>query len=303
MLERVDKSGSYEGKPLFRVSNLPRDAQHTCIAYVQGGQHKFTRADKPFITLYLKDDEGVVIPGYIFEVANFKSAGLELTKVIHSFVLATVTENYHPRFGMSVLVNKLSMIMDPTPLLAKAFLGEVRDQQQCYQKLMECITGALGIRISVPYTICTTSYMDFYQGRVGGQCQHYQDMFDVLKVWSDSMNEEEKHQLFATFVLYVFVHNNYLSAREQGNDDVRLINTLASAIEKHMVALKAGDGVSEVIHLFFGYEPKDLFVRMVHQASLVCQRAMNELATYRSLPISREGDAGYGTIKRYDKKE
>ena len=40
-------------------------------------------------------------------------------------------------------------------------------------------------------------------------------------------------------------------------------------------------------------------MRMVHQASEMMLRTMNELSMFRALPITREGDAGYGTIKRY----
>lgn len=300
MLEKVKKEDTVDGAVLFDVSNIPRDAQYTCVAYVQDGGHKYTKASKPFITLYLRDINGLAIPGYIFDLRDFKSSGLELTQVIHSYAQVTVTENYLPKIGMTVTIEKLSMVTNPTAEMVKVFQGTIGDTQQLYQHLLECIRNSLNINISFPYNICTSSYIDFYAGRVGGQCQHYQDMFDILEVWSRQMSDEEKHQLFSTFVLYVFVHNNYISARESGNDDINLVNTLASAVAKYMDTLKTGSGVSEVIHLFFGYTPKDVFVRMVHLASEMSTRAMNELYTYRSLPISREGDAGYGTIKRYE---
>ncbi len=298
MLEKVNQNPN-TGPSVFNVSNIPRDAQFTTIAYVRGGQHKFTRADKPFITLYLQDEHGVVIPGYIFDLRDFMGSGLELTKVIHSFVQVTAMENYLPKFGMSVIIDKLSLITNPSSDIATRLLGTVGDTTAVYNTLMKGIEKKLGIKITLPYNICTASYMDYYQGRVGGLCRHYLNMFDTLSVWSGEMSNEESRLLFSTYVLYVFAHNNYMAAREDGNDDIRLVNTLTASISKYMEALKVGDGAIEVIHLFFGYEPKDLFVRMVHQASLANTRAMNELATFRSLPISREGDAGYGTIKRY----
>ena len=98
MLEKVTQQQGV-GDALFVVSRIHPDTTFECYAYVRGGQHKFTRAGKPFITLYLQDTENVVIPAYIFDIDNFKGAGLELTKVIHSFVKVRVTENYHPRFG------------------------------------------------------------------------------------------------------------------------------------------------------------------------------------------------------------
>lgn len=299
MLEKVQRESDASGQALFDVSNLPRDAQYTCIAYVQDGRHKFTRAEKPFITLYLRDVNGLAIPGYIFDLRDFRAAGLELTQVIHSFVQITVTENYLPKYGMSVIIEKLGLVEQPSIDVVKSFKGEMGDTQQMYQHLLEDIKECVGIQISLPYNICTSSYLDFYAGKVGGQCQHYQDMLDILKVWAKQMSDAEKHELFSVYVLYVYVHNNYIAAREKGDDDINLVNTLAASVSKFMGTLKVGDGVLESIHLFFGYTPKDVFVRMVQQASAMCTRAMDELYVHRSLPISREGDAGYGTIRRY----
>lgn len=301
MLEKVDRSsgGRDEQLPLLDVGKIHPDSSFECYAYVRGGRHKFTKADKPFITLFLQDVNGVVIPGYVFDIANFKAAGLELTKVIHSVVKVQALENYLPRYGMSVIVEHVSIVTHPTAEMTTTFLGSVGDTSVLLSDLTSRIAQHTGIKVNLPYEICTSSYMDFYQGRVGGQCKHYLHMLSTLEVWAEDMDKEEARQLFSTFVLYVFVHNNYLAAVEDGKDDIGLVTTLTNSVSRYMQALKAGAGAIEVIHLFFGYKPKDLFVRAVHQASEMNLRAMKELSTYRALPLSREGDAGYGTIKRY----
>lgn len=301
MLQKVERSSVETGTqlPLLNVSRIHPDTTIECYAFVRGGQHKFTKTGKPFITLYLQDTEGVVIPGYVFDLDNFKAAGLELTKVIHSVVKLRATENYLPRYGMSVIVERISIVTQPDTKLMTTFVGTVGDMQANYNDLIEGIKRHLGVKVNFPYTICTSSYMDYYQGRVGGQCLHYLQMLRTLEVWSVDMSKEEVRQLFVSFALYVFVHNNYVAAVERGDDDIGLVNTLTASVSKYMEVLNAGTGASEVIHLFFGYTPKDLFVRMVHQASEVNLRAVKELNAYRALPISREGDAGYGTIKRY----
>ena len=301
MLEKVDKSPdvSGDGVRLLQVSSIHPDSTFECYAYVRGGRHKFTKADKPFITLYLQDKDGVVIPGYVFDVQNFKNAGLELTKVIHSIVKVTVAENYLPKLGMSVIINKCAIVTSPPPAMWTTFVGQVGNIDTVFQGIKTKLAEHLGLRINFPYTMCKSSYLDYYQGKVGGQCLHYSNMLKTLEVWSEGMTEAEARQLYVTFVLYVFVHNSYIAAVEAGEDDIQLIGALPESVSKHMEALEAGAGASEVIHLFFGYEPKDVFVRMVHEASKANMRVMEELSVYRSLPISREGDAGYGTIKRY----
>ncbi len=301
MLEKVNQvsGGNAEQLPLLDVQRIHPDSSFECYAYVRGGRHKFTKAGKPFITLYLQDLNGVVIPGYVFDVQDFKAAGLELTKVVHSIVRVEALENYLPRYGMSVIVEDISIVVKPSTEMTATFLGTVGETSVLLNQLMSRIAERVGVKVNLPYEICTSSYMDFYQGRVGGQCKHYLNMLSTLDVWAGDMTKEEARQLYVMFVLYVFVHNNYMSAVEEGNDDIALVNTLTTSVSRYMQALKAGAGAIEVIHLFFGYEPKDLFVRMVHQASKMNLRAMQELSTYRALPLSREGDAGYGTIKRY----
>lgn len=305
MLERVGASPQATGDknvPLLDVSRIHPDSTFECFAYVRGGQHKFTKAGKPFITLYLQDVNGVVIPGYLFNPEDFKHAGLELTKVIHSIVCLTVTENYLPRMGMSVILDAVAIVTSPTLEMTTAFVGKVDNIQTVYNSLLESIASKLGIKVTLPYNICTTSYMEYYQGKVGGQCLHYLNTLKILEVWAQDMSPEEQHQLFVAFVLYVFVHSNYRAAAENGDDDIRLVTTLSASVSKYMERLQAGDGASEVIHLFFGYKPKDIFVRAVHQAAQMNLRMMDELSAYRALPLSREGDAGYGTIKRYPEK-
>ncbi len=301
MLEKVSNPiyGDDGETKLLDVGRISPDSTFECIAYVRGGQHKFTRAGKPFITLYLLDVHGVVIPGYVFDVEDFKAAGLELTKVIHSVVKLTVSENYLDGIGMTVIIKSAAIIEDPTPAMVSTFVGAVDSVSTIYQDLTDGIKKHLKVTVNLPYSMCTTSYMDYYSGRVGGQCLHYYNMLKTLEVWSNDMTMEEEHDLFATFVMYIFVHNNYLDAVERGKDDIGLVQTLTASVSRYMEALKAGAGTMEVIHVFFGYKPKDLFVRMVHEASNVNLRMMKELSVYRALPTTREGDAGYGTIKRY----
>lgn len=310
MLEKCSKttadgtssSGPCSATPILQVSSIHPDSTFECLAYVRGGRHKFTKVGKPFITLYLQDQDDVVIPGYIFDLKDLKAAGIELTKVIGSVAKIKATENYLPRFGMSVIIDSIYIVSNPDTATLRAFVGEVDSIANKYETLLLALQKHLGIKVSLPYAICTSSLMDYYNGKLGGQCLHYTNMLHVLEVWANSMTEEEARQLFITFVLYIFVHNNYVTAVESGDDDIALVKTLTDSVSKYMKTLKAGDGAIEVIHLFFGYTPKDLFVRLVHQASEINVRMMKELSTFRALPTSREGDAGYGVIKRYNSK-
>lgn len=284
---------------LLDVSNIHPDSTFECYAYIRNGQHKYTKADKPFITLYLQDINGVVIPGYIFDIANFKASGLELTKVLHTVVKLECSENYLHRYGMTVIINKVYELPKASPALITKFVGSVDEIYKIFENLKVELSQKMNKNVTLPFAICEGSYIDYYQGKTGGLCLHYYNTLHILDVWASTMTDQEKYQLYATFILFIIVHSRYLASQEEGKDDILLVQTLTNMISKYMKMLKVEPGVSEVIHMFFGYKPKDIYVRMVNAASESNMRAIKELSVYRALPISREGDAGYGTIKRY----
>lgn len=301
MLEKVS---SVNSENLLRFKAIAPDSNGSGICYVRGGIHKYTRANKPFITLFLQDIDGNVIPGYIFDVENFKAAGLELTRAIHSVVKITYTENFLPRYGLTLILDKVELINDAGPNYLSYFVGSAKEAAEKYQQLMDELSRLLNIKVTVPYTICTMSHMDYRQGETGGLCLHYWDMLRVLKIYAEQLaNDEERFQLYGTFLLYIYAHSNFLSADDKGEADISLIVQLTAAISRYKAKLKIGEGAVEVVHTFFGYEPKDIYVRLVCQVSGDLIKANKEISVFKTLPDSREGNAGYGTIHRYPLKQ
>ena len=111
MLQKVS-SGSDKRILCFR--NIHPDSTGEGICFVRGGQHKFTKADKPFVVLYLQDSDKTVIPGYIFDLQNFQQSGAELTKVTRHIVRIKYRENYLPRYGMTVILDKVEIVENPS---------------------------------------------------------------------------------------------------------------------------------------------------------------------------------------------
>lgn len=297
MLEKIE---SKQDPRLLSWDRLRPDSVGEGICYVRDGNHRFTRADKPFIVLYLQDIKGSVIPGYIFDVENFKQAGTELTQVTRQFVKIFYTENYHPKFGMSICLNKVELITDPTTEMFNTFLGSVKEAKKKYESLCTALSEALHMKINIPSSMCTLSHMNYSSGAIGGLAIHYWDLFQLLKVYAEKMTVEERTQLWGTFLIYLYVHGNYVCAEARNEADVSLIVQLTASIDKYIKTLKLGKGAVEVVHIFFGYQPKDIYVRLICQTSEQLIRANKEYNLFRTLPFTREGDAGYGTIKNYN---
>ena len=301
-LERVINTSTQMpgGERHIVFQNIAPDLVSAGICYVRGGEHRFTKADKPYIRLFLQDITGAVIPGYIFDVGNFKQSGLELTQVIHQIVKVDYRENYLPRYGMSIIIDKLHLVVDAPMSMLEKYVGSVQDIQDKYQLLQSKLKEVLKMPVSIPFTICNASHMDYSQGKIGGLVIHYWDMYEVLSIYARKFSEEEQHILWGMFTLFIFVHSNYLRAEAEGCADINLVTQLTAKMQRHQSVLKVSDGVLELVHIFFGYKPKDVFVRLVVQVSDNLIQMSKEVNLYQSLPISREGDAGYGTIRRYE---
>lgn len=296
MLEKVGNS-KVENALIFR--NIGPDSSGTGLCYVVDGQHKMSRRNKPFITLYLRDIEGAVIPGYIFDVDDFKRAGIDLTQTINSVVQITYEENYLPRYGLSVRLTKVSVVVDPPIDMLRAYTGSVDDVRKRYDDLMALLSKELSMGVTIPYSVCTMHHLDYADGKTGGLALHYWEMGQVLSMRAHRFNQQERRQLFGVFVLFIFAHSNYLAAEAKGSADIQLVTQLTAMISQYMKGLRVNSGAIEVVHMFFGYQPKDIYVRLIAQVSEELVRAGKEINLWRTLPTTREGNAGYGTIRRY----
>lgn len=300
-LERIidNKDTGAVNRIVFR--EIQPNSVSSGICYVRDGEHRFTKADKPFIKLYLQDTTGFIIPGYIFDVDRY-SSGIDLTNVIRSVVKINYKENFLANYGLTVIIDKIDVVVNPDSGLLDIYVGTIQEAKSKYDLLLEGISNKLGLKVAIPYDICSTSYIDYSQGKIGGLSIHYWDMFRMLEVYADKFDDNECAQLWGTFLLYIFTHSNFLKAQSKGKNDITLVSALTSHLQKYSSQLEVSEGIIELVHIFFGYEPKDLFVRLVKNVSEQIVRANKEFNLYETLPITREGNAGYGPVRKYPDK-
>lgn len=300
MLEKITND-SVAGTMHF--GSIAPDTTTDGRCFVCGGANRIARTGNPFIVLYLQDIDGNVIPGYIFNLADFKKAGLELKAVMQKIVQINYTENYHPRFGMSVILNKIEIINDAPVSEIGKYVGYAGEAVNLRDSLTKELSARLSANITIPYRICTDSYNEYYNGKIGGLCRFYADMYRALQPYANMFDTaEEEKQLYGTFLLYIYAHSNFLAADKEGNANVTLITQLVSHMEAYIQQLELNDGSIEVVHVLFGSQPTDIFVRLVVQTAESVTKAMKEINVYKTLPVLREGNAGYGTIIRYKSK-
>lgn len=295
MLEKIP---SQDAGRYMNFSGISRYSTGTGLCYVYNAVMKRTKAEKPFITLYLRDINGDVIPGYVFDLQSPLMAGGEVTNVIGKIVKLDWEENYLPNVGLTIIVTRASVMLDAGPQDYARFRGTIEDLDSKRQDLEEYFMRGFAIKAAFPMFLGSWSSGEYCQGRVGGLLEHYWRMSQMLKSL-EGLSPEERKQTAATFLLYIFVHSNYVRAHDKGQDDIQLVTSLTDKVSSLAKQMGVGAGSLEVVHMFFGYEPKDIYVRTVAAVSDMVRRFDKEFCLYHTIPLTQEGNAGYGTIRRY----
>ena len=299
MLEKIETPtvGGY-----INFGAIGPDSHGVGRCFVYNAVSKHTKQGKPFITLYLRDIRGTVIPGYVFDLQSPLHAGGELTKVINNVVEIEWQENYLRSVGLTLIITKVSILSNISSEDIAKFRGEIADAHRKLEEIETFASDVLKMRVTLPRTVLTYSSTDYIQGRVGGLCEHYWRMMNVLKTVSH-LSVDEYRALVATFVLYVMTHQSYVRAHDDGEDGIDLVSELNEKMLTLLRALNIGPGPMELINIFYGYQPKDIYVRNICAVSDLVKRIDTEFTVYQTIPLQQEGNAGYGTIRRYRVEE
>lgn len=295
MLEKVPNPNT---TPFMDFSTITRYSSGTGRCYVYNVVLKKTKQGKPFVTLYLRDIRGNGIPAYVFDLSSPLLAGKDAVQILNKIVQVDWDENYLNGVGLTLILSKVSVVNDATEADYALFQGVVEDINGKKAEIIKYISEVLQISVTLPLTIETYASAEYASGRQGGLLEHYWKMSKMLRNL-EGLQREERRRLAGTFALYVVAHSSYISAKDKGGDDISLTVALTKRITSLSGSLVLGAAALEVVHMFFGYTPKDIYVRTVSAISDVVSRIDDEFSVYHTIPLEQEGDAGYGKIRRY----
>lgn len=285
-----------EENNLLDFSELLDTQVGTGLCYVVNTKHSFTKNSKPFFTLYLRDVNGSVIPGYVFDVDNYVLEGINLSLVKGKVVQIRYQENYLDGVGMTVILDKVGVAENiPMEILSK-FTGIYEEFDSEYNALTEFFSTELGSKISFAKPALSRSCVDYSGGKIGGLIQHYTNLVAAIKSYKTFMTDEEYKRLVGTTMIFIYTH---MTVQANESMDVNLLDAMSSRLKTVASQIGLGGGYLETLHYFFGYTPKDFYVRTVVSTFENIHKMSKELSVYRTLPLTREGNAGYGTIRRY----
>lgn len=267
--------------------------------YVYNAVMRHTQANKPFVTLHLRDVDGNTLPCYVFDLASPLIAGAELNEVAHQIVEIDWEENYIPRRGLTLRASKVGIVKDTPPEVLGLFTGAIVDVDKKLEEITELGRKQLKLELSFPAFAKVGICPEYGQGKVGGLAEHYWRMYRVLSTM-DYVGAEEFRKLYATFVLYIFIHSRLKQAEQKGDIGANFVVDTINRMSSFINQLGLGTGAQDLVNVMLGTEPKDIRVRTVVAISDHVKRVADEYTLYQTIPVQQEGNAGYGYIRRYE---
>lgn len=283
--------------PCLNIAELRMGSFGHSIAYVFDGKNKTAKNSAPYFLLYLKDINGTIIPGFVFNVIDYIKEGKTLTSIKGKMIVFDFYCDSWSNNGLSLQLTSLSLVESPDPTLISKFIGTLPDVDKYLKELTDTLIEESGIEIKLPELTLKRSYMDFCDGRVGGLIYHYLMMLQQLKTYKMIYTEREYKDIMETFIVFLSCHLDYLS--NECEADIALLTRMTAKIKNLSDRLNATSTVEEIVQYFNGYTPKDIAVRTVLHHFESVQKVTKELYLNRTLPLTVCGDAGYGTIKKY----
>lgn len=299
MLEKVTTPIKYENHNLIRFKDIQPLSSGTGLCYVRSASHKYSKSGKPYLTLYICDVDNVVIPAYIFDVVDLKQVGLDIKEMIGSIVSIDWVENYLKGTGLTLIIEKLDLVKNPNMDLLSKYAGKTDNIDSMLEHIYSRCIEVFGNKVQIPFFAQTHSNIDYDNGKIGGLVKYYYQIFNALDTIQITFPEEDFKTLYGTAILYIISHLRYIEAETNNKADVNLIVAITGAIQRSIDKLPVSKGILEVVMVNFGLEPTDIFVRTVHHIAKTIMCINKEVSTYNSLPISEDGNAGYGIIHRY----
>lgn len=274
---------------LMHFDRIGRYVYGTGFCYVRDGAIKRTKADKPYVVLYLADPDGMVLPGYLFDIEDNLQFGTDLSNVIGHVVQVKWEENFLKGSRLTLRLFEVQLATNVQPDILSMFVGTVEDTNRKIDEILAWYREVTGHTLTFPYHVHTLSTMEYSEGKVGGLAEHYYQLHLMIKAYRECMSQDSYRKLVNACIIYMVVHTYYVQAKSKGEADINLVTELVSIVRKVYGRILTTEGIYEVAHILVGYEPKDLFVKIVYDLSETLRRHQQAISVWRSLPDSTDG--------------
>ncbi|WP_394862385.1 hypothetical protein [Paraclostridium bifermentans] len=160
MLKKVGQDSA-----LLDISSLELNRQYLMRAYLYGFKEGYSTVEKGYFRLYLKDINGRIITGMLFNVDKFKEQGLTMQALKGKPVVINFeTQQYNG--SLSLVVNTIEHYEGMFDF--GSFIGVAEGVNDFFLFIEDVLSKLVGRTIKLPSEYLTKSLRYVYDGRAGG---------------------------------------------------------------------------------------------------------------------------------------
>ena len=299
-LNQLESSSSEGDVSYIQFNSIGRYASGTGLMFVHDGLVKRSRAsDKPFVRLKVSDCNGDTCTAFAFNVGDAVECGEQLNRIKGHIIQAYWEENFLDTMGLTLRISKIFRV-EETPQMLSLFVGSMHGVMDALSEFKQSLSSKVGMSVAMPAGLADTSYPDICDGKVGGLVYFYQSVFESLVALDPLLRPEERATLYKTFTLYIFAHSAYMQAKDGGTDNILFLSALNNRVATLSSKLELSKSAAEIATSFFGYSPKDVFIRTILRCADSVYTAHKEFSIWRTLPAMQPVHTKDGELMRYE---
>lgn len=183
----------------LNISNVQFDIVYEKDAYLSNIGSGIDKNSSGFYRLYMKDINGDMIVGRIFNVERYLTGKLVLSEMKGKFVRITfMASMFAGRMTLNVSTITLASGVD-SRILAKV-IGVIPKYNEHFEYLQNVITNKLGITSAVPQSILLYHNELLFEGRTGGCAEFCYLVLSYIETYAPLYSQVEHKAIVACFV-------------------------------------------------------------------------------------------------------
>lgn len=195
---------------MLDIAHLELDKQYEKVGYLYNFRESTSVTQKGFFTMYLKDVNGKVIVGRLFNVDNFKDSGLTMQALKGK----PVKVNFHVQEfngSLSLIINTVSVYTGDFDY--GSFIGKVEGVEDFFAYTQDVLCKLSDRDIKLPSIYRTKSLRRIYDGRAGGYTKLLQMVVSNV-ISYDSIIGLDRQEIANTIAYLQEIYFRYLEQIE-----------------------------------------------------------------------------------------
>lgn len=286
-----------KGDNYLRLSELVEGVVYERVALVTSTSAGLAKTNTGFVKFFLKDIDANVVVAFLFDVAQFTFAGLQLAAFKGKPVIL--------RFVPQIYNGKISLIIDAEYGIKewtgdfdrKQFIGEIKFNEKIINKFGQSVFGS-DWELPIEYT--TISIDSIAGGKSGGLCKVLELVILQLKGYQSLVLDEWKLLCRSTLIAFDVLFSCERARQNAGVlEDVKIFDIILIAINKYREDPYYGVLLDVTRAISGEAPPKHLISHLIVDSVNQAKNSINLISTYNSMIVGATTDVGGALLSKF----